>query len=254
MRRRVSEANSVLQSIDAMHFRELLADLSEEQHHLPYKELLQKSVDSGAAGSAEEAGHLCEALRAAGVVVRVGGIVFLRPDEVAETILKALPDTEQEVEARLRELRLELTPLVEQKRRIDGRVQRRTRTYLWMGLGFLIMQWGMLARLTFWELSWDVIEPITYFLGSGTTILFYCYFMATREEFAYNKGVSWLERTFQEDKYKEHGFDLRRYERLQRDVRRYERYMRRATDQHVSLFPEPEETQSASDTIIKLAS
>ena len=48
---------------------------------------------SGAAGSPEEAGHLCEALRAAGVVVRVGSIVFLRPDEVAETILKvcALP-------------------------------------------------------------------------------------------------------------------------------------------------------------------
>ena len=46
---------------------------------------------------------------------------------------------------------------------------------------FLMVQWGMLARLTFWELSWDVIEPITYFLGSGTTILFYCYFMVRRD-------------------------------------------------------------------------
>ena len=52
---------------------------------LPLTRLL---TASGAAGSPEEAGHLCEALRAAGVVVRVGGIVFLRPDEVAETILK----------------------------------------------------------------------------------------------------------------------------------------------------------------------
>ena len=75
--------------------------------------------------------------------------------------------------------------------------RRRTRRLLWTGLAFLMVQWGMLARLTFWELSWDVIEPITYFLGSGTTILFYCYFMATREEFAYNKGVSRLERTYQ---------------------------------------------------------
>jgi hypothetical protein len=55
--------------------------------------------------------------------------------------------------------------------------RRRTRTYLWAGLGFLVVQWGVLARLTFWELSWDVIEPITYFLGSATTVLFYCYFM-----------------------------------------------------------------------------
>ena len=44
----------------------------------------------------------------------------------------------------------------------------------------------------------------------------------------------------QEDKYRQHGFDLRRYERLQRDVRRYERYLRRATDQHVSVFPDEE--------------
>ncbi len=46
-------------------------------------------MGSGAAGSPEAAGRLCEALRAAGVIVRVGGTVFLRPDEVAETILKA---------------------------------------------------------------------------------------------------------------------------------------------------------------------
>lgn len=38
--------------------------------------------------------------------------------------LQALPDTEQEVQARLQELHLELEPLREQKRNIDGRVQR----------------------------------------------------------------------------------------------------------------------------------
>ena len=34
-----------IQSIEAMQFRELLEDLSEERLHIPYKELLQKSVD-----------------------------------------------------------------------------------------------------------------------------------------------------------------------------------------------------------------
>lgn len=38
--------------------------------------------------------------------------------------MQALPDTEQEVQARLQELHLELEPLREQKRNIDGRVQR----------------------------------------------------------------------------------------------------------------------------------
>ena len=38
--------------------------------------------------------------------------------------MQALPDTEQEVGARLKELHLELEPLREAKRGIDGRVQR----------------------------------------------------------------------------------------------------------------------------------
>ena len=57
----------------------------------------------------------------------------------------------------------------------------------------------------------------------------------------------------QEDKYKEHGFDLRQFERLKRDVRRYERYLRRASDQHVSVFPDPEAAQGAGDTSVTLA-
>ena len=38
--------------------------------------------------------------------------------------MQALPDTEREITARLEELRLELAPLVEQKRSIDNRVNR----------------------------------------------------------------------------------------------------------------------------------
>lgn len=34
--------------------------------------------------------------------------------------------------------------------------------------------WAVCFRLTFWELSWDVMEPITYFIGSGTGTKSYC--------------------------------------------------------------------------------
>ena len=39
---------------------------------------------------------------------------------------------------------------------------------LWGGLAGVMAVWGVCFRLTFWELSWDVMEPITYFIGSGT--------------------------------------------------------------------------------------
>lgn len=48
---------------------------------------------------------------------------------------------------------------------------------LWAGLVLLITQWSLFLRLTFWELSWDVMEPISYFFTSLWGILAYCYFL-----------------------------------------------------------------------------
>ena len=51
---------------------------------------------------------------------------------------------------------------------------------LWAGLTLLVLQWGVFLRLTFFELSWDVMEPISYFFSSLWGIVAYAYFMASR--------------------------------------------------------------------------
>ena len=43
---------------------------------------------SGAAKSQEEAERICEALRTAGVVLRAYDVVYLKPDDITETILR----------------------------------------------------------------------------------------------------------------------------------------------------------------------
>ena len=40
-----------------------------------------------------------------------------------------------------------------------------------------MLQWGVFLRLTFFELSWDVMEPISYFFSSLWGIMAYAYFM-----------------------------------------------------------------------------
>ena len=45
------------------------------------------------------------------------------------------------------------------------------------GLALLLLQWGVFFRLTFFELSWDVIEPVTYFVTSAFGIGAYAYFL-----------------------------------------------------------------------------
>ena len=52
---------------------------------------------------------------------------------------------------------------------------------LWAGLGWMSLQFGFFARLTWWEYSWDIMEPVTYFVGYGTSILIFTYFVLTRQ-------------------------------------------------------------------------
>jgi hypothetical protein len=42
-------------------------------------------------------------------------------------------------------------------------------------------QFGILARLTWWEYSWDIMEPVTYFITYGTAMAMYAYFVLTRQ-------------------------------------------------------------------------
>ena len=53
------------------------------------------------------------------------------------------------------------------------------------GLGSVGIQFGCFAHLTWFEYSWHIMELVTYFATYGTLILFYCYFLLTRQEYTY---------------------------------------------------------------------
>ena len=40
--------------------------------------------------------------------------------------------------------------------------------------------WGIMARLTWWEYSWDVIEPCTFFVGYAGAIICYSFYLSTK--------------------------------------------------------------------------
>jgi len=42
-------------------------------------------------------------------------------------------------------------------------------------------QFGFMARLTWWEYSWDIMEPVTYFVGYATAIAMFAYYVITRQ-------------------------------------------------------------------------
>ena len=77
---------------------------------------------------------------------------------------------EQELVRELEELQKELEPLEMQRQEIIRHAGERTNMLTWAGLGLMATQFGILARLTWWDYSWDIMEPVTYFVTYGTAI------------------------------------------------------------------------------------
>ncbi|VDP25283.1 unnamed protein product [Soboliphyme baturini] len=75
----------------------------------------------------------------------------------------------------------ELEPMENEIARLKAMSERRTSRLMWLGLAFMGIQGGIFARLTWWEYSWDVMEPVTYFATYSVAIVSYAYFLITKE-------------------------------------------------------------------------
>ncbi|XP_068951196.1 calcium uniporter regulatory subunit MCUb, mitochondrial isoform X3 [Petaurus breviceps papuanus] len=82
---------------------------------------------------------------------------------------------------KIEELREQLQPLEEMKAKIEAGSEAKTNRLLWTGLALMSMQGGILAWLTWWVYSWDIMEPVTYFITFGSSMTFFAYFLLTRQ-------------------------------------------------------------------------
>ena len=61
----------------------------------------------------------------------------------------------------------ELKPYLELNDQIRAQADRQALYIQYAVLGYMCSLWGILFRLTWWEYSWDIMEPITYFITYG---------------------------------------------------------------------------------------
>ena len=64
-----------------------------------------------------------------------------------------------------------MKPFFEQNEILRAKVAKKTAMVQYGILAFMAAQGGLMARLTYWEYSWDIMEPITFFLTYGCVIL-----------------------------------------------------------------------------------
>ncbi|ONM05300.1 Calcium uniporter protein 4 mitochondrial [Zea mays] len=92
----------------------------------------------------------------------------------------------------------------------------RVRRELWCGLTYLVIQTAGFMRLTFWELSWDVMEPICFYVTSMYFMAGYAFFLRTKKEPSFEGFFESRFAAKQKRVMRARGFDLRRYEELRR--------------------------------------
>lgn len=223
--KRTKDAVAVLKHARLGKLRDQLQEASESAPYVSRAKLVEMIQGSGAADTVEDAEQICSALSNSGQVLLYQDKAYLRPAEVAEMVLQALPDTTKDLQEKLSILHQELQPLEALKADVDKYAHARSNMLLWGGLAGVMAVWAVCFRLTFWELSWDVMEPITYFIGSGTGIAFYLYFLVTQKEFAYREWKNQMMTKLQAQGYAKKHLDLTRYQKIKKDIERYKRYL-----------------------------
>ncbi|CAE6155332.1 unnamed protein product [Arabidopsis arenosa] len=149
-----------------------------------------------------------------GNVIVLGNSVCLRPDQVTKSIegLLPLPQIHNPNDPRRKELK-ELEAI---KTVIEQKAHSLVRRELWAGLGYLIIQTAGFMRLTFWELTWDVMEPICFYVTSVYFMAGYAFFLKTSREPSFEGFYQSRFEAKQKKLMECEDFDVGRYDELKK--------------------------------------
>lgn len=112
--------------------------------------------------------------------------------------------------------RKELEHLEKQKAAIDKKADKLVRRELWGGLGYFVVQTAAFMRLTFWELSWDVMEPICFYVTSMYCMAGYAFFLRTSKEPSFEGFYQSRFNAKQKKLMQHHNFNAQRYNELRK--------------------------------------
>ncbi|XP_058081286.1 calcium uniporter protein 2, mitochondrial-like [Magnolia sinica] len=180
---------------------------------ISYSEFMQICADRLRGTSPDQVSELVKMLDQSGVVIVLGNVVFLHPEQVVKAIESVIPlsmahpnDPRREELAKMEKLKVE----------IDMKAESLVRRELWGGLCFLVLQTAAFMRLTFWELSWDVMEPICFYFTSVYFMAGYAFFLRTSKDPSFEGLFESRFSTKQRRLMKLKNFDITRFNELRK--------------------------------------
>ncbi|KAI7740914.1 hypothetical protein M8C21_033041 [Ambrosia artemisiifolia] len=203
----VNDAKKIIRLSQLQKVRHALKQIT--MNSISYDEFVTVCIDT--CRNHEQGVEFATMLDQAGDVIVFGNVVFLRPDQLAKSMEKLIS---QSIAVPNDARKQELEKLEMQKALIDKKSLSQVRAELYCGLGYLVMQTVAFMRLTFWELSWDVMEPICFFVTSFHFVLAYVFFIRTSKEPSFEGYFQRRFRTKQRKLMEVHGFDAQKYDDL----------------------------------------
>jgi len=95
---------------------------------------------------------------------------------------------------------------------LDNAAEKEASRNIWIGGSLPVGCLVILFRMTYWEFSWDIVEPISFFVSTmGPIAFFYVWFATNKEDFTLAGWRQQMVESAQMNLYRARGFDLARY-------------------------------------------
>jgi len=212
---------------DGSMMEKMTVALSEDDRsHLSRSEFVEFSLRFGF--DTDNIEKLRDALVQKGAIMDFGKefkTVVIKPEKVRKAWDHALDldrshtiDFISKRKAELEALRLEIEPLEAQLEKIQ---QKSERSAVWMmrGLfGFTIAHTWTIAYLTFWLLSWDIMEPITYLVNLYGFVIAVYFFNSTSCDFTFEATKETLKAIKRRKLCRKQKFDEEEYDKIKREI------------------------------------
>lgn len=216
-----SDVQTILKKSDSTAFRKALE--KDPREKIDLAEYLKLAQTFGI--NEKDAKQLANSFTDAGVILYLPNatdpalqkLVHLKPQNVINALHRAIDFNGSRIQTSLAELQAwkeELERKKDLKDTLDDKAHRAANRLIYLGGAWLFLQAAVLARMTWWEFSWDIVEPITYFVTFTGALIGYLYFATTKSEYTYEDLRDRLARTRREKFYRRANFDPVEYQEL----------------------------------------
>ena len=214
--------DNVLNTRHVQNLRERLDEIKYTKEFITIDKFAELCKESGCTEKKPE--EYVDIMKNAGLVIQIEDYVYLEPQNITRAVINALPGVPPRIygvsDAELRKLNEEYDQMREKVVLAEKKAARRASQLLYGGFIVLIAQLAVFVRFTYVEFSWDVMEPISYFVGLANVIMGYMYFMYTQRDFSFGTWQNQMMQSAMDRQLKTGKFDVTKYEQMARKLRR----------------------------------